>query len=169
MKPLVKASEAMAKNRKDPTRQAKAVQGVQAAMGTGGAVSTALGSGNSGSPSDTVDQESNKTESGSEQKAIDIDATTLYLPDGPIGLTYVVEPLGEEDLPWDYIFEPEGGGELQAVLNSDSKLFKVVKDERFLGMLALSDSVAEFLVTEKGVSPREARSVRNKWLFATLS
>ena len=97
-------------------------------------------------------------------------STGLATPGSQYGPSFFIfEALDEEDLPWDYIFEPTGGGELQAVLNSDSKLFKVVKDERFLGMLALSDSVSDFLVTEKAVSLRDARAIRNKWLFAALT
>jgi hypothetical protein len=164
MKHFVRASETSIKGKKDATREARAVQGLQMAMGVQDDIAPmidAVLAKSDGGESPAIARERPKSHE------VRVDATTIHLPDGPMSVTYVIADMGDEETPWSPIFEEEKR-ELQAVLNSSSRLFLEVNDQKFLGILALSDTVAQYLVSARGFSSEEARRIRNKWLYAAL-
>lgn len=168
LRPVVKASETASKGRKDATRFARALEGLQRAIGAGGAISEMLETATR-QMTGVEDRGDLPPNDGAYGPAVEVtaDATQLRFPDGPITVTYAVEDMQDEETPWSMMFDDKNR-ELLAVLNSGSKLFQMVKDEHFLGMLALADTVALYLTTERGLSPAEGRRIRNKWLHAAL-
>jgi hypothetical protein len=158
LKPIVRASREVSRGRNDRGKYARAVEGLNAAMGNapllGGATITdePLPEGDDANVPDT---------------GIGVQPKVLNLADGQVHLSYVVEEFSSEQTPWDYLFD-EAAGELQAVLNANSRLFSVVKDEKFLGTLAIADSVTRFLVDRKQLSAADAREIRDRWMYVAL-
>lgn len=162
LKPVVKASRDASRGKTDKGKFTRAVEGLKAAMGKVSEV-------------DLGGEEHELPTGGAPDKPavpqepeITVEENVIVLPDGvKVGLSYVVEEFQSDQIPWDYIYDVSSG-ELQAVVNSSSRLFTKVKDESFLGMLALADSVASFLVDEKSFSASRAKEVRDRWLYASL-
>jgi hypothetical protein len=159
LKPLVRASGDMARGRKDPTRFAKALQGLERAAGKVAAVDFSDGK---------VGDEQSKEDAASGSPEVGVASDMLHLPTGSIRLVYEVGDLSSDLTPWDYVYD-EDAAELQAVLNTSSKLYLEVQDQKFLGMLALADCVASFLSQEKGYSAGIARDIRDRWIYAALA
>jgi hypothetical protein len=158
LKPLVRASREASRGRKDAGRFTRAVEGLKVAMGK----ATEVG------PLRTEEGEPVADEPAGEPSEIGIEEEVIVLPDGSkVHLTYVVEEFQSDQTPWDYIYDAESE-ELAAVVNSASRLFLKVKDEGFLGMLALADSVSNFLIEHKGFGAVKAREVRDRWLYLSL-
>jgi hypothetical protein len=159
----------MSIGKRDATRFTRALEGLQKAAGKVPSVDFSDGN-------DSGDASSEASRAGSpfgngkglRDEAVEVAKDTLYLPTGPVRLVYLVAELTSELTPWDYVFDHEAH-ELQAVLNSASKLYQQVKDETFLGTLALADCVASFLTQERGYSPAQAREIRNRWIYVTIS
>jgi hypothetical protein len=78
---------------------------------------------------------------------------------------FAFEDFGDEPILWDYIYD---GQELQAVINTGSKLYESVSDSKFLGILALADVVIRFLISERGMSLDRALDIRDKWILASV-
>lgn len=173
LKDLVKMSETASQGRKDTMKFTRAVQGIQKAYGAAGDVGALLGGEDMGGKAanrgaSVLEGDAPKPNLGADEKSIRVDATTIVLSDGPVRVTHKVEQIeGEEDLPWEYIYDPDAR-EIQAIINSESKLFKSMTDSQFLGILALSESVTQFLVEEKQMPVAMARRIRNRWLSAAL-
>ena len=165
LKPTVKASRTMAIGRHDAGRFARALEGLNRARGASGAVGP-LGDGGIGTA--VADPPLDPARGGADDTGVGVTAGALRLGDGEVQLVVTVDSFESEETPWDYIYDGKVR-ELQAVLNSNSRLFKRVKDEQFLGMLALADCVSSFLTTEKSFSPQSARDIRNRWLFEAVS
>lgn len=157
LKPLVRASGAMARNKNDPLRAAKAVEGLKAATGKAGSIDFG----------DDVMADGNPGANAPTDAAVEVGPDVIVLPGGLVRLVYVVTDLSSDLLPWDYVYD-ESAQELQAVLNSSSRLYEEVKDQKFLGMLALADCVTSFLVDRKSFSSKQAREIRNRWMYATM-
>ncbi len=169
MKPAVKASSDMAKNKNDDLRQAKAIRGldwatgvVTAHEGVHGAVEVGTGAGSS-AKIDTSDRESVNLD---DSNALSKKSGFNWQAEG-VSLVSTFAELAIER-PWDYIFD-SNSNELLAVVNIVSPVYLEVKDEEFLGILALAEAVMGFLINERGYRYDAAREERDKWLSTALA
>jgi hypothetical protein len=159
LKPIVRASREVSRGRNDRGKFARAVEGLNAAMNKTPILDEvrvtdepeAVGAAGAGLESDPVM----------------VQPKVLHLVDGAVHLSYVVEEFSSEQTPWDYLYD-DRARELQAVLNANSRLFTQVKDEKFLGTLAIADCVTRFLVDKMGFSAVDAREIRDRWMFVAL-
>jgi hypothetical protein len=161
LKPAMKASGDMAKNKNDGTRQAKAMQALEGALGN----ATVAVSGS---------QEIDGTEDVSEnQKAkkdkVEVSGshTSLLIGDDEITISYFFAEVNDSELPWGYIFDEEKN-DLQAIVNIESDIWKSIKDEKLLGILAAAEAVVAFLIEHRGYKFGTAWEIRNKWLTMSL-
>jgi hypothetical protein len=162
LKPVVRASRDMSRG-KNETKYAKAVDGLNVAMGKAPAIGVLT-------PDDEGDPGTTASGAGATTPRQDIlvRSNTLLLADGEVSLSCVVEDFSSDQTPWDYIYD-EPTRALQAVLNANSRLFQHVRDEKFLGMLAIADSMTRFLVEEKRFPAARAREIRDRWMYLALS
>lgn len=163
LRPVVKASRTMSIGKNDASRHARALDGLNKAMGASDAV-VGLSVESFG---DTSTAGGAAIAEPRNRNAVGVEARQLQLDDGPVQLAVTVESFASAETPWDYVYDDQAR-ELQAVLNANSKLFQKVSDQTFLGMLALADCVAGFLVAERGLTAAAAREIRNRWLFVAL-
>jgi predicted nucleic acid-binding Zn ribbon protein len=169
LKPIARASREMARGRKDETRFARAIEGLQRATGKAtelGELSSGSGETRAPAPADASSAGADAGEAGAEQEVL-LDPQTLRVDGRDIKLAFEVQHWETEQTPWDHLFD-EKANELVATVNSNSLLFRRSKDEQFLGMLALADSVAAFLIERCSFDPDQARSIRDRWLHASL-
>lgn len=157
LRPVARASQAMARNRNDPLRAAKAVEGLKRATGKAGSIDL----GDEGAP------DTSKTSKDPREVPFEVSPDTLILPGDTVHLVCSVADLSSDVIPWGYVFD-EAAHELQAVLNSGSRLYAEVKDQTFLGTLALADCVTAFLVDRKGFSSKQAREIRDRWIYVSM-
>jgi hypothetical protein len=162
LKPVVRASREMSRGRNE-TKYAKAVDGLNIAMGKAPAVGMLTTDGDTAVPEDATS--TSKVSTGGE---VEVRANTLMLADGEVSLSCVLEDFSSDQTPWDYIYDRPTRA-LQAVLNGNSRLFQQVSDQKFLGMLAIADSVTRFLVEEQRFPAARAREIRDRWLYIALS
>jgi hypothetical protein len=155
LRPLVRASGDMARNKKDAGRFTRAIEGLNKAAGKVGTIDfgDVANDGAGGAPTPAAE--------------VEVTPDTLTLPGGSVRLVHDVGDLSSDLVPWDYVFDEESS-ELQAVLNTASRLYEEVQDQGFLGILALADCVAAFLVDRKGYSPKQARDIRDRWIYAAV-
>lgn len=180
--PLAKASGDIASNKKDPMRFARATEGLQRAMGNAPRVDLPTGAGSIGlqgrEPSTGDDAGDGPHTSGNSQpepsgpesdknSPVSIEAETIVIGEAVIRLAYSFEEWGDESILWDLIYDKESQ-ELQAVINSGSKLFTSVKDSKFFGTLALADVVVRFLMSEFDFPLTRAIDIRDKWILASI-
>jgi hypothetical protein len=156
LKPVTRASQQANRNRSDPNRYARAVEGMNRAMDTS-STAVAVPTGDGIEPDEPI----------STTAPVQVGANSILLSDGTWHLSCVVEDFGSEQTPWGYLPDDETK-ELQAVLNSNSRLYQQVKDEQFLGMLAIADTVTRFLMDHQGLSATEAIEIRDRWLYVAL-
>ena len=165
LKPIVRASNEVSRGRNDAGKFARAREGLDRAMGKADAVGVL----------DPLEGEADGPIGGPTlggtppTRPVDAEVApnAIHLPDAEVPLSYVVADWASEETPWDYLWDPDTR-ELQAVINSNSRLYRQVKDEAFLGMLAIADCVTRFLVEEREFTARRAREIRDRWLFVTL-
>ena len=167
LKQAVRASNAMAKNKQDPMRQAKAIKGLDIALGIASA--------------SISDQRQNPEtggiipESPSGDTAVEIDApkpeqnlNQIVLDGETYTLSYKFDVLDDETIPWDFLSDLKSK-DLLAVINTESRLYKTSTDQEFIGILALSEAVVGFLIRDLGNSYAKARELRDNWLFDALN
>jgi hypothetical protein len=159
LKPVVRASREVSRGRNDRGKYARAVEGLNAAMDK----APLLGDGLIADQREEMEAEA----SPDPNPIVMVQPKVLHLTDGAVHLSYVVEEFSSEQTPWDYLFD-EHASELQAVLNANSRLYSLVKDEKFLGTLAIADCVTRFLVDKRSFSAAEAREIRDRWLYVAL-
>ncbi len=161
LKPAVKASGDMAKNKKDPTRGAKALAGLQQAYG---AIVTCL-------PSDLT----------TGKESPDVSKTPKSVPNplahGTLGdiqfdnTTYTLstrlEDLSDEVLPWDYIYD-EPTRDLQIIINTQSRVYMYSTDPSLVMTLAISEILIGFMIKYHGYSYDKAKENRDSWLHSSL-
>ena len=157
LKPIVRASRDVSRGRNDRGKFARAVEGLNAAMNR----APLLGE----SPS--VDEPATTSEAGEGVTDIMVQPKILHLSGEEIHLSYIVDELISERTPWDYLYAPETN-ELQTILNANSRLYALVRDEKFLGTLAIADCVTRFLVDQRAFSANEAREIRDRWMYVAL-
>ncbi|KAB1184767.1 hypothetical protein GJR98_16990 [Haloferax sp. MBLA0077] len=168
LEPVVKASREASRG-KDPKKFRKAARGLQKALGGGSEVADPDG-GEEGEDEDTSgggtgDDDGDSTHD--EDELVQVDASTLSIDGKRIRLSYEMAGIPDERLPWDYIYD-EATGELQAILNTNSRLLDKSEDHEIVGTLALADCIASFLTDEIGYESSDARRYRNMWLYQRL-
>lgn len=161
--PVEKASRKASRG-KDPQKGRKAARGLQEAMGSSENVSEMPGSDESENDSDS---DIDGSEEYDDEEEISVDDRTIVLDGETIHLSWEMAEIPDEQLPWDFIYDGSTH-ELQAILNTGSKLLEESSDHEIIGVLALADCVASFLTDEKGYDSSDARQVRNRWLNRTI-
>lgn len=156
LRPLAKASGDMAKGKNDPMRGAKAIAGLQKAAG----IAPRIDAGDLPS--------SNAVPLTPAAPMITVESESIVIGNEAINLVFAFEDFGDEPILWDYIYDSTAQ-ELQAVINTGSKLYESVSDSKFLGILALADVVIRFLMTEHGMSLEKALDIRDKWILASVA
>jgi hypothetical protein len=166
LKPAVKASGDMAKNKKDPTRSAKAITGLRQAYG---AIVTCL-------PPDAASIDVNSVPvPGAAAKPSVIPNPLAHGSLGDIqiensiySLSNRLEDLEDERLPWDYIFD-EPTRDLQIIINTQSRVYQYSTDQLLVSTLALSEVLIGFMMKYHGYSYEKAKENRDNWLHSSLA
>ena len=175
LKPVVKASESMSKNKNDALRKQKAVEELDRALG--------IVQGQSTRPIPVEENSQNQEgehDTSAAQPAAIASVESADSPSGVYGslqtlgigredfsLSYTLVEMDDTQIPWDYIFDPVSK-ELQAVINMNSAVYERTEDDSLIAALALSEAVIGFLINQRGVSFDDAREVRDKWLAEAL-
>jgi hypothetical protein len=177
LKPVVKASESMSKNKNDVLRKQKAIAELDRALGVvqgpnvpvlpEGAAQQTIVENNDASPSFNPGSTSGTLE---EPTARGIYGSLQALGIGreDFSLSYTLAEMDDDQIPWDYIFDPESK-ELQAVINLGSRIYERADDTSLVTALALAEAVIGFLINERGISFDDAREIRDQWLFQALA
>lgn len=160
LKPVVKASGDMAKNKNDDLRQAKAIKGLDNALGV---VSGSIGQSHSSSPKSME----GGTKAPKSERVVSGDLEGLDLEGESFTLGYSFRKLEDESIPWDYVYDAKSK-DLQAIINTNSRIYEKVDDEEFIGALALAEAVTGFLVNQRGFEYGRAQEIRNRWLYLAL-
>lgn len=156
LKPLAKASGDMAKGKNDPMRGAKAIAGLQKAAGNAPRIDAGDLPASATAPLVPA------------APLITVESESIVIGNEVINLVFAFEDFGDEPILWDYIYDSTAQ-ELQAVINTGSKLFESVSDAKFLGILALADVVIRFLMSEHGMTLEKALDIRDKWILASVA
>lgn len=161
LKPAVKASGDMAKNKQDPTRGAKALAGLQLAYGAIVAtmppdMAEVNNANTAGQPSKNVQ---NALANGS-FVSIKIEATTYTL-------STLFEEVDDEVLPWSHIYD-EPTKDLQIIINTRSRFYKYTTDTTLISILAISDVLIGFMMKYHGYTYDKAKGNRDNWLHGSL-
>jgi len=171
LKQVVKASGEMAKNKNDPLRQAKAIKGLDIALGLASSIT-----GQFAKPTDPENGRVTRSSNSLELEASDKEASELtnkqnlnqIILDGfRYSLNYQFDVLDDPTIPWDFLYDSKTR-DLVAVINTDSRLFQTSTDQEFIAILALSESVVGFLIRDLGYNYPRAREMRDNWLFDAL-
>lgn len=157
LKPIAKASGDMAKGKNDPQRVAKALDGLKKAANMAPEIIR---------PETRPVRE---TEDVAEDMRLQVQEDGLRIGGRFIALSWTFEEYGDgEAILWSFIYD-EDSASLQAVINSSSALYLSTKDPKVLGILALADSVAQYLTTQEGISSAEALAIRDEWIIKAVS
>lgn len=166
LEPVVKASREASRG-KEKNKFRKAARGLQKAMGNTDAVPE-------GDDDDETDGGEGQTKGGEERdddddddEDVQVEEKTIVVDGIDIQLSYEMAEVPDEQLPWDYIYD-DTTDELQAILNTGSRLLAESTDHETLGILALADCIASFLTDEMNYEPAEARRIRNRWLYQRI-
>lgn len=171
LKLVVRASGEMAKNKSDTLRQAKAIKGLDIALG--------LASSFTGQLTEPTNQENTRVTTGSndgepeesdrESSGIDKqqNLNQIVLEGVRYSLNYQFDVLDDPTIPWDFLYDDKSR-DLVAVINKNSRLFQTSTDQEFIAVLALSESVVGFLIRDLGYQYPRAREMRDNWLFDAL-
>ena len=166
LRQAVRASGEMAKNKQDPMRQAKAIKGLDIALG----IASSSIAGNTQSLPDEENL-AGKTELPNENKDIEtklVQNLNQIMFDGETyTLSYKLDVLDDETIPWDFLSDLKSK-DLLAVINTQSRLFLTSTDQEFIATLALSEAVVGFLIRDLGYTYTKAREIRDNWLYNAL-
>jgi hypothetical protein len=163
LKPVASASQNMNKNKNDPLKKEKAINGMRKAMGVAPLLPSPMSTSSANSQTADIDDDTK------EQGGIILRENSILIGDETIKLAHSLQPMGEEDyLPWDFVYDDENL-ELQTVINEDSPIYMAVGDEEFFAALAMADTLMTFLVSEKSVPFSKARELRDRWLQETVA
>jgi len=164
LKPAVKASGRMAQGKKDNLRQAKAIRGLDLALGLispedqnfDGITDIATGE----------DDKKTSTPSRQTQSVVTGNFQTLKIGEDEIPISYVFEKL-DETIPWDYIFD-EDTGDLQAVINTESLIYTETTDVELIVVMALAEAVMAYSIKHRGLEYIKAKENRDNWMHLVI-
>lgn len=174
LKPVVKASESMSKNRNDGLRRQKAVGELDRALGVVQGQSIPL---TSTAPmlEKAITTEVTSTAETISATSEPVNSNAVYGSLQALGigredftLSYTMVEMDDSQIPWDYIFDAESK-ELQAVININSLVFQKSDDTALIAALALAEAVIGFLINVRGVPFDNAREIRDQWLAKALA
>lgn len=163
LKPVVRASGQMAQNKKDNLRQAKAIRGLDIALGL-------ISSDDQDFNGVIDDGQENPGEKPKQRKTSNVASgsyQTLKIGDDEIPISHVFEKL-DETIPWDYIYDDDSG-DLQAVINTDSLVFTETTDVELIAILALAEAVMGYSIKHRGLDYSKAKENRDNWLHLAIS
>lgn len=156
LRPIAKASGDMAKGKNDPQRVAKAIDGLKRAVTTAPTIP---------SSSDDIAE----TDTGSQTVGTEVQRDGFRIGERFVALSWTFEDWGEEErILWDYIYDADAAS-LQAVVNTSSALYLVTKDLNVLGVLALADSVARYLIDHEKMPAAKALAIRDEWIIKAVA
>jgi hypothetical protein len=164
LKHVVKASGQMAQNKKDSLRQAKAIQGLDAALGLISSEDQDF-DGVKDNNSEIVNREN--TNQVNQKNSVTGNFQSITIDGENISLSYVFESLKQTTIPWDFIYDEETK-DLQAVINTDSRIYNLNTDEKFIAILALAEAVMSFSIKHKSFSYSKAKEQRDNWLHMAM-
>ena len=160
--PVKRLSESLSKNKSDPLREVKAYSAFSQDLSfRPGLVQT--GDSGANQATETPGKESSEPAKNLDKPAAEIVGNTLIVGKERIGITRKIQALESKSMHWDYMYL-EDKSELLVVLNPNSPVYEKVGDLDFLGLMALADVVATFLVEKRGWQFKNARAVRDTWL-----
>jgi hypothetical protein len=166
LRQAVRASGEMAKNKQDPMRQAKAIKGLDIALG----IASASISGNT-QPQETVVTPSEggtiAGENSDKSVKLEQNLNQIMFDGETYTLSYKLDVLDDETIPWDFLSDLKSK-DLLAVINTQSRLFMTSTDQEFIATLALSEAVVGFLIRDLGYTYTKARDIRDNWLYNAL-
>lgn len=167
LRPVVKSSRDASRGKGDETKLQRAIQGMVRAMNG----LSSLDSNDNSNPIDGSKVNDKDVYGNADNNKLSITANSIILKGQEIIPTWIADDWDSEEVPWDYLDSPcgENKTEVQAVLNSASRLYKETTDTNILGLLALSECVTRYLVERCSIEPSEARVIRDKWIYAALS
>jgi hypothetical protein len=166
LRPVVQASREASRGRGDETKHRRAIIGMKRALNATGQV-----------PSYESGEEGKRAEdtapvaAASQQARDAVFADRIVIDGHEIVPSSIIEDLGSEVTPWDYIAAPFDGDkrtEVQAVLNSGSLLFTHASDQESLGILAVADCVTRYLVERRNFPAAQARGLRDQWIHLAV-
>ncbi len=164
LKPAVKASGRMAQGKKDNLRQAKAIRGLDLALGL-----ISPEDQNFDGVTDTANGEDNTkttTPSRQTQNVVTGNFQTLKIGEDEIPISYVFEKL-DETIPWDYIYD-EDTGDLQAVINTESLIYTDTTDVELIVVMALAEAVMAYSIKHRGLEYTKAKENRDNWMHLVI-
>lgn len=164
LRPVVKASGQMAQNKKDNLRQAKAIRGLDLALGLITPEDQNF-DGVSDAPS-SPDEEKPLISPKKNTNSVTGNFQTLMIGEDEIPISYVFEKL-DESIPWDYIFD-EDAGDLQAVINTESLIYTETTDVELIVVMALAEAVMAFSIKYRGLDFIKAKENRDNWMHLAM-
>lgn len=172
LKPVVKASETMSKNKNDVLRKQKAIQELDRVLGLTQGQDIPVETQLQGSAEKAGEAEAGSEKMPSSRPQADggVYGSLEAIGIGPedFSLTYTLAEMDDEEIPWDYIYDAKSR-ELQAVINMNSRVYDKIGDKPLLAALALSEAVIGFLINERQIAFNDAKDIRDQWLAKALS
>ena len=162
LKPIVKASRELSRkgNISKPEQTKQIVRDMHLALGIDQPEPTDVATKNEIAESDSGDAPR------PELPRLRVETQILELEGNlSVGLSSVEREIPGGGTPFDFMWD---GTTLLTVINSAHPLFANAKDKDQLRLLATSDSILRFLISEKGMTPLRAAEVRGAWILAAM-
>lgn len=164
LKPAVKASGAMAINKKDPMREARAIAGLQNAMG-------AISSNQPKIEIKVGGDLGNRTQC--EPPAIPEPVavgtiTSITFDKTSYKLSTRFESLSDPVTPWDYIFD-DPTKDLQVIINTESRVYKYSEDLDLVCLFAISEVLIGFMMKYHSYTYEKSKEIRDNWLNSSMA
>lgn len=160
LQPVVQTSRNVSRGRDDPMKFARAAQAMQRAFGKTVDVGTMLGG------ADAEVKDTGEVGEDDEEEEYEVESGIIRIGTDKIRICSTLADLEDEKLPWSPLYDDKEH-ELQAVINSQSRLFLRSDDTELLTIMGLADCLVQFLITEMGVDPSKAWQIRNRWLYVS--
>lgn len=163
LKPAVKASGDMNRDKNDPMREARAIQGLQNAMGAISANQPKI---------DIKVQELHSKSDPMAALAPEPVAvgtiTNITFDQTSYKLSTRFEELNDHVTPWDYIFD-NPTKDLQVIINTESRVYKYSEDLDLVCLFAVSEVLIGFMMKYHGYSYDKAKEIRDSWLNSSMA
>jgi hypothetical protein len=164
LKPAVKASGAMAINKKDPMREARAIAALQNAMG-------AISSNQPKIEIKVGGDLDNRTHC--EPPAIPEPVavgtiTSITFDKTSYKLSTRFEALSDPVTPWDHIFD-DPTKDLLVIINTESRVYKYSEDLDLVCLFAISEVLIGFMMKYHGYTYEKSKEIRDNWLNSSMA